>query len=645
MPYKLCFFGCTFYLTGFTEKTTPDNLEFTPKQLKNVETNISNFGGTWLTQYDPAKVTHVITDTQSNPIVVRAKGEGKRIVNLYWLEDCLTNGTLTLPEKALHFPRSPYISLDKPEKLDQMPNSSNLVSFRNEIISVSGFSFPEISVLRELVMQIGAKFTTSFSVHNTLLISMDTKKEKYNYANQWSIPVVSAHWLLDVFLGLNDAHKKPFGSYHFRHKQIDSKDPFEMDRAAMRPLMTGWKFPIRLDREVLSIKLSSLSTKKSKDDQKEETTAASTADLPKDKKETDAAAEGETEPPKATDDQTVESNGNEKTEETITTETPIVDSSVTNPETLPAGDSKSEEKPSETKSANETQNETPNSSDPIDVSLESPNNNLAHGTKHQLTPDDSLFTKPSPTGPVAKKPRTGSSIVDSALTPPANVMSPSKMPSLIPLLDTVAPINSSIPPSVLRTTVSNNTYESNYKVLVTGFTHSKRKELEEIIKKLNGKLTTNASEVTHLVIDEPRTTLNFLFSINYAQFVVHSDWLYASSRAGKFVPEINYTFDGVRKLLEKRNSLRRKDPKTGQLVGKLFSSFIFFITPSVNPSIAILRRLISATLSGQVITDTLPQKAQLDKLHSQNIKFVFIAAESDYYMLNAYKAWNIRKLK
>lgn len=584
MPPKLCFFGCVFYFTGFEEKTTPDGSVFTLEQLKHFEINLSRRGGSLISEYDASKVTHVIVDTQAHSIISRARADGKRIVNIYWLEDVLLSGNFHLPDKALHFPRSSLISYLSQEKLDQLPNGSNFVSFRNEKIAVSGFSQEQISILKEMILQIGAQFTLALSGHNTLLISNTTKSEKYSKALEWMIPVVSVHWLLDVFLGLNDAHKKPFGSHHFRHKQIDSKDPFELDRASMRHLLAGWKVPIKLERELLASKMASISAKP----QSSEPTTVEKPSLPA---------------PSPSPSAPVSTCGVTPT---------IISPSVTAPTVSASG-------PNAASVQNTTVTTTTNTTTTIATATVTAN----------ATSTNSTSTANQPQASTASITATPS---ESSVPPPVT-----KSPETVPAVDPF------VPPSVLRPTGSNTSYESNYRVLVTGFTVEKFKELEEIVKKLNGKFTSNPNEVTHLVIDKPRTTLKFLFALNYTQFIVHYDWLYASNRAGKFVPEINYTYDAVGKLLEKRNSNKRKDPKTGQVTGKLFAPFIFFITPSVSPPIATLRKLIQSTASGQIMTDILPEKAQLDKLHSQNFKLVIIAAENDLYMVQNYASLNIRK--
>lgn len=256
LPYNLCVFGCVFYFTGFDEKTRPDNMTFTCEQLRHFETNIRNHGGRLVAKYDATKVTHVIVDTQAHPIVPLARADGKRIVNIYWLEDVILSGKLRLPDKALHFPRSALISFLPPETLYQLPNPSNLITFRGEKIAVSGFSPVQVSILREMILQIGATFTIGFSAMNTLLIANNQSSEKCERALRWLIPIVSAHWLVDVFLGINDAHKRPFGGFNTRHKQLYHENPFQLDRAAMRHLLAGWNVPIKLDHTLLAAKVN-----------------------------------------------------------------------------------------------------------------------------------------------------------------------------------------------------------------------------------------------------------------------------------------------------------------------------------------------------------------------------------------------------
>jgi hypothetical protein len=235
VPKNLCLTGFVFYLYGFREDAGK-NFQLGDMQRKHVKDRVLNLGGAFESEYSE-KVTHVLTDSQKHPIVDRAIKEGKRVINLYWLEEVLKEEKMRPPWRAWHLPR---------HGIHPTP------IMRTQIIATTGFTTPERQFIRELCCYIGAKYTPYMSQSNTILICKQVDSEKYARATEWLIPIVSGHWVVDVFFNVNDALRMPFGSAHQRHKNFDAANPFDMDFRAIRQLMSGWTKPIKVDPDRLA---------------------------------------------------------------------------------------------------------------------------------------------------------------------------------------------------------------------------------------------------------------------------------------------------------------------------------------------------------------------------------------------------------
>lgn len=235
VPKNLCLAGFVFHLHGF-QQDAGKNFILNDMQRKYLKDRIIRLGGEFESEYSD-KVTHVFTDSQKYAIAERAVREGKRLINIYWLDDVLKEEKMRPPWRAWHLPRSAI----HPTAI-----------IKTQIIATTGFSLPERQFIRELCCFIGAKYTPYMSQSNTILICKQVDSEKYAKAIDWLIPIVSGHWIVDVFFNVNDSLRMPFGSAHQRHKNFDSADPFEIDFRAVRQLMSGWTKPVRVDPERLA---------------------------------------------------------------------------------------------------------------------------------------------------------------------------------------------------------------------------------------------------------------------------------------------------------------------------------------------------------------------------------------------------------
>lgn len=134
------------------------------------------------------------------------------------------------PWQALHLPTG---------YMDGAPASRHLVS-------LSGFHGTDRMRVIEMIKYTGAKFTSYFSRHNTVLICSKAEGAKYQHAKKWNIPVVNVQWLTDLMLGNFSALNQ---MEHVKYQQFPQPVQFGFDTALVPNLMC--KFLICLKKTLL----------------------------------------------------------------------------------------------------------------------------------------------------------------------------------------------------------------------------------------------------------------------------------------------------------------------------------------------------------------------------------------------------------
>ncbi|VDP24611.1 unnamed protein product [Soboliphyme baturini] len=142
------------------------------------------------------------------------------------------------PWKAVHFP-STYGD-NKPCK--------------NKIITVCGFDLNERSCLKQMIVAIGARYTTYLSRHNHLLIAKCLEGQKVLKAVEWKIPIVNVQWLTELFLGqtsvLQNINNAKYRQFIPKDNPQSLYDPFRIDAAMAAPvLMNAWRIPVPCTQE------------------------------------------------------------------------------------------------------------------------------------------------------------------------------------------------------------------------------------------------------------------------------------------------------------------------------------------------------------------------------------------------------------
>ncbi|OQR67786.1 PAX-interacting protein 1-like [Tropilaelaps mercedesae] len=224
-----CFLGCVFYFL-FSHST-----EFSAQQISVAKGVCEERGGMVADEYGP-EVTHVVCSHQNQPGVERALRDNKRCITVYWINDCVLQGSMVPPYQALHLPAA-FAPREQP--------------CLQHIIASTGFSGEERLRIRTMVNKVGAKYSACMTRENSLLIVKSRRwaesGEKLKKAHEWNMTCVSAQWLSDVMLGHYEAVRMPMSS---KYQVSEMEIPFlRIDFGIAQPLLMAWKVPIRVTEE------------------------------------------------------------------------------------------------------------------------------------------------------------------------------------------------------------------------------------------------------------------------------------------------------------------------------------------------------------------------------------------------------------
>ncbi|XP_060533249.1 PAX-interacting protein 1-like [Cylas formicarius] len=221
LPPDLFLLGCIFVVVEIED--------FLEERLPGWQQKIEKYGGEVEKQYG-SKVTHVLCETQRHGVVMQALRDCKRCVTVRWLSDVIKRKQVLPPWTALHLPQIYF---------DIRPASKHL-------ISISGFEGNIRNMIKQMIQYTGAKCTSYFSKHNTLLICAKVDGTKFTHAKKWGIPVVNVQWLTDVILGnfaaLNQTENQAYQTY-------SSPPNMSFDPKLVPNMMHAWKAPINISQE------------------------------------------------------------------------------------------------------------------------------------------------------------------------------------------------------------------------------------------------------------------------------------------------------------------------------------------------------------------------------------------------------------
>ena len=118
-----------------------------------------------------------------------------------------------------------------------------------------------------------------------------------------------------------------------------------------------------------------------------------------------------------------------------------------------------------------------------------------------------------------------------------------------------------------------------------------RHELITIIKRLEGVLIENPHECTHIIMPKLRRTDNLLLSLPTVKHILATKWIIDSGEAGRWINEEGYLLEDPEAEQKYNFSLAKTLSRSNR--DKLFMGKIFYLTPSVKPTMQTLTNIIT----------------------------------------------------
>ncbi|CAF0772509.1 unnamed protein product [Didymodactylos carnosus] len=174
-------------------------------------------------------------------------------------------------------------------------------------------------------------------------------------------------------------------------------------------------------------------------------------------------------------------------------------------------------------------------------------------------------------------------------------------------------------------------------VMLSGFNKQSLARYEEIIKNLGGQISLLPHCTTHLVMKKCLRTEKLYECLNYVTYILNTNWLDKCDREKHFVTPSDddyLLYNDYKPNTILRLSTEKRLSRNNKL---LFSGYTFFLTPSVQPSISILKSIIYST--GANIIREFPSLRQLitrdPKTHIPSV--ILISCDEDKILLKELK--------
>ncbi|CAJ0606699.1 unnamed protein product [Cylicocyclus nassatus] len=168
-----------------------------------------------------------------------------------------------------------------------------------------------------------------------------------------------------------------------------------------------------------------------------------------------------------------------------------------------------------------------------------------------------------------------------------------------------------------------------YVVAFCGIDEENKHVLTQKLRYLGGRACEEISECTHLVTTNGRRTERLLEAICLGRNIVNPYWIVHGYECRQWMDTLDYFLhdeDQERNLGYncKRSVLRARHRK-------LFEDVQFYITPSVEPSRAVLSKLIR--LAGGIVHDDRPAPAEIARCIETDAPYIVISCECDLRMV------------
>ena len=161
--------------------------------------------------------------------------------------------------------------------------------------------------------------------------------------------------------------------------------------------------------------------------------------------------------------------------------------------------------------------------------------------------------------------------------------------------------------------LNNNSTNETVSIMLSGFNRKTLNHYESVIKSLGGQLATYPHETTHLILNRFLRTEKLYQCMNTARFILNKTWLDRCEQEKTFVSiEHNDWIVNEEYSTTIEQSIDKRSQRNHRL---LFDGFTFFLTPSIQPSEAIVRSIVYS--SGGKITREYPSIKQLTTTNEQ----------------------------
>uniref|UniRef100_A0A914XLS9 PAX-interacting protein 1 n=1 Tax=Plectus sambesii TaxID=2011161 RepID=A0A914XLS9_9BILA len=148
------------------------------------------------------------------------------------------------------------------------------------------------------------------------------------------------------------------------------------------------------------------------------------------------------------------------------------------------------------------------------------------------------------------------------------------------------------------------------------------------LRYIGGSVTGKVSEASHVIGLDLSRTVKLLEAIALGKFVVSPAWVLHSYKQGHFLDAIDYFIKDHDNEQFFGYNVKLSVVKARQK--RLFENMLFYLTPSVQPSKAVLHRLINAA-GGKVLAEK-PLCSKVADCIERDIPLAVIGCENDAHL-------------
>uniref|UniRef100_A0A1A9WBC9 PAX-interacting protein 1 n=1 Tax=Glossina brevipalpis TaxID=37001 RepID=A0A1A9WBC9_9MUSC len=153
--------------------------------------------------------------------------------------------------------------------------------------------------------------------------------------------------------------------------------------------------------------------------------------------------------------------------------------------------------------------------------------------------------------------------------------------------------------------------------------------LKKVVISLGGIVVDNPIEATYLVMTRENRTCKLIQAVCHVDFVVKSQWLVESAKAGKFLPAEPYKIDCIPVDENLKFPLEKVLNSTTR--SSLFAGKYFYVTPDVFPARSEIVRMIES--SGGKVEEKRRTAQAIAEIHSQaSDSYIIVTCPNDMHL-------------